>query len=124
MAIMKVSLALVSTVNGITVSPRDAGLPITDAMAEDWNEHLKSINPSYRMFLKHYNHRWLPPTYRSDILFCDDSQSIGSIDGEVKGMYDDSRDSFLNLRHGRTISIRMKCYIRSATVRMRCGTTR
>ena len=68
----------------------DAGLPITDAMAEDWNEHLKSINPSYRMFLKHYNHRWLPPTYRSDILFCDDSQSIGSIDGEVKGMYDDS----------------------------------
>ncbi|MBS4224009.1 FIMAH domain-containing protein [Lederbergia citrea] len=68
----------------------DAGLPVTDAMAQDWDEHLKSINKDYRMFLKHYNHRWLPPTYRGDILFCDDSQSIGSIDGEVKGMYEDS----------------------------------
>ncbi|MBS4201977.1 hypothetical protein KHA93_20430 [Bacillus sp. FJAT-49732] len=68
----------------------DAGIPVTDTRAQEWDEHLKSINPSYRMFLKHYNHRWLPPTYRSDILFCDDSQSIGSIDGEVEGMYEDS----------------------------------
>lgn len=68
----------------------DAGLPITDALAKDWDEHLKSIHPTYRMFLKHYNIRWLPPTYRSDILFVNDSQSIGSIDGEVPGMYDDT----------------------------------
>ncbi|WP_166742696.1 S-layer homology domain-containing protein, partial [Paenibacillus castaneae] len=68
----------------------DAGLPVTDALAKDWDEHLKSINPTYRMFLKHYSMRWLPPTYRSDILFCNDSQSIGSIDGEVTGMYDDT----------------------------------
>jgi len=68
----------------------DSGLPVTDALAEDWDKHLKSINQAYRMFLKHYSLRWLPPTYRSDILFCNDSQSIGSIDGEVPGMYDDT----------------------------------
>lgn len=68
----------------------DAGLPVTDELAEDWDKHLKTIDPSYRLMLKHYSTRWLPQTYRSDILFCNDSQSIGSIDGEVPGMYDDT----------------------------------
>ncbi len=67
----------------------DAGIPVTDALAKEWDEHLKSINTDYRMFLKHYDYLWMPPTYRSDILFCNDSQSFGSIDGEVQGMYGD-----------------------------------
>ncbi|MCJ8006446.1 hypothetical protein ACFFF5_03020 [Lederbergia wuyishanensis] len=66
---------------GIT---EDAGIPVTDAIAKEWNDHLKSINPNYRMFLKHYNYCWLPPTYRSDLLFCNDSQGLGSLDGEVQ----------------------------------------
>ncbi|RXZ83187.1 S-layer homology domain-containing protein [Paenibacillaceae bacterium] len=68
----------------------DAGLPVTDATARDWDQHLKTINPAYRLMLKHYSAQWLPPTYRSDIWFCNDSQSLGSIDGEVTGMYDDT----------------------------------
>ncbi|MCR2822825.1 hypothetical protein [Lederbergia panacisoli] len=66
---------------GIT---EDAGIPVTDELAKEWDDHLKSINPQYRMFLKHYNYCWLPPTYRSDLLFCNDSQGLGSMDGEVQ----------------------------------------
>lgn len=73
----------------------DSGLPVTDALAEKWDMLLKEINPEYRLFLKHYNIRYLPPTYRSDILFVDDSQGFGSMIGDVLGIYDENIDDVL-----------------------------
>ncbi|MDO5344348.1 MAG: DUF4179 domain-containing protein [Lachnospiraceae bacterium] len=73
----------------------DSGLPVTDALAEKWDTHLKELNPDYRLFLKHYNIRYLPSTYRSDILFVDDSQGFGSMIGDVLGIYDENVDDVL-----------------------------
>jgi len=66
----------------------DSGIPVGDDLAKEWDEHLKRINPAYRLVLKEFRTAWLPPTYRSDIIFCIDSQSFASIDGEVSGMHD------------------------------------
>lgn len=73
----------------------DAGLPVTDDLAELWDTHLKSIDKDYRMFLKHYNTNFLPATYRSDILFVNDSQSFGSMNGDALGQYDENIDDVL-----------------------------
>lgn len=78
--------------HGIT---EDSGLPISDALAEKWDRHIKEINPEYRLFLKHYNIRYLPPAYRSDILFVNDSQGFGSAVGDVLGVYDENLDDVL-----------------------------
>ena len=78
--------------HGVT---EDAGLPISDALAEQWDRHIKEINPDYRLFLKHYNIRYLPPSYRSDILFVNDSQGFGSAIGDVLGLYDEDLDDVL-----------------------------
>ncbi|MBD5481942.1 MAG: hypothetical protein HDR15_05345 [Lachnospiraceae bacterium] len=78
--------------HGVT---EDAGLPISDALAEQWDRHIKDINPEYRLFLKHYNIRYLPPSYRSDILFVNDSQGFGSAIGDVLGLYDEDLDDVL-----------------------------
>lgn len=73
----------------------DSGLAITDALAKQWDEHLKEINGDYRLFLKHYNTNYLPPTYRSDIIFVNDSQSFGSMNGDALGEYDENLDDVL-----------------------------
>lgn len=78
--------------HGIT---EDSGLPVSDALAEKWDMHIKAINPEYRLFLKHYNIRYLPPSYRSDILFVNDSQGFGSAVGDVLGVYDEELDDVL-----------------------------
>ena len=52
------------------------GVKITDELAQAWNERVKSHNPNYRLFLKHWDRNWMPPTYRSDLIFVDDSQIL------------------------------------------------
>lgn len=66
--------------HGVT---EDSGLPVSDALAEKWDKHIKEINPEYRLFLKHYISLLPSPTYRSDILFVNDSQGFGSPVGEL-----------------------------------------
>jgi len=55
------------------------GGKITDAVAKRWENKVKSINPNYSLFLKHYSPTWMPPAYRGNILFVDDSQDFGSM---------------------------------------------
>ena len=52
------------------------GVKATDELAQTWNERVKSHNPNYRLFLKHWDRNWMPPTYRSDLIFVDDSQIL------------------------------------------------
>ena len=37
---------------------------VDDAMAKDWDQRIKAHNPSYRLFLKHWELSYMPPTYR------------------------------------------------------------
>lgn len=47
----------------------------TDELAKAWDEKIKSYNPAYRMFLRHYDPSFMPPTYRGkgDLIFIDDA---------------------------------------------------
>lgn len=53
------------------------GKKITDAEAEHWEKKVKKVNPTYSLFLKHYSASHMPPNYRGDIIFVDDSQGFG-----------------------------------------------
>lgn len=75
----------------------DSGIPVTDERAREWNEYLyETWGPGMQLFLKHYAATWLPTTYRGGngsgekLVFCDDSQSFGSFDGEMGGVYDEN----------------------------------
>jgi hypothetical protein len=46
---------------------------VDDATAKAWDERIKSHNAKYRMFLKHWEEAFMPPTYRSDIIFINTS---------------------------------------------------
>ncbi|MBN2280575.1 MAG: hypothetical protein JXQ65_08345 [Candidatus Marinimicrobia bacterium] len=52
----------------------DWGVPIDDESAERWEKLIKSYNQNYQLFLKHWDRRWMPKTYRGDIIFVSDSQ--------------------------------------------------
>jgi hypothetical protein len=52
------------------------GVKVDDATAEQWETRVKSHNPKYRVFLKHWDIGWMPPTYRGDIIFVDDGQEF------------------------------------------------
>ena len=45
----------------------------SDAAAKSWDEQIKSHNPSYRLFIRHYDPAFMPPTYRGkgDLIFVD-----------------------------------------------------
>jgi len=62
-------------------SEKDGGdnAPVTDDLAQAWEAKVKSYNSSYRLFLKHFNTSNLPPKYRGDIIFIDDTQQFPSI---------------------------------------------
>lgn len=59
------------------------GTEVDDATAQKWEARVKSHNPKYRMFLKHWDIKWMPKTFRSDIVFVDDSQIFKSLDEMV-----------------------------------------
>ena len=53
------------------------GRKLTDsAEVGRWERKVKSFNPSYTLFLKHYSQSWMPSVYRGEILFVDDSQQF------------------------------------------------
>lgn len=56
------------------------GRKITDNEAEKWEQRLKSLDTNYSLFLKHWDPKWMPPSYRGGIFFIDDSQQFSSID--------------------------------------------
>lgn len=56
------------------------GTPITDEVAQRWVKVIRKHNPNYRLFLKHWDSRWMPPTYQDGILFVNDSQQFESFE--------------------------------------------
>lgn len=60
------------------------GRAVTDEEAAAWVTAVRSHNPQYRLFLKHWEQEMMPPTYRDGMLFVDDSQQFESLDELVK----------------------------------------
>ena len=56
------------------------GTPISDEVAERWVRVIQKHNPNYRLFLKHWDSAWMPPTFRDGILFINDSQQFESFE--------------------------------------------
>lgn len=56
------------------------GIPVSDESAKLWEKRVKHHNPDYQLFLKHWDRNWMPPSYRSEILFVSDSQIFKSFD--------------------------------------------
>jgi hypothetical protein len=59
------------------------GIAVTDAEAQAWSEQVRSYNPDYQIFFKHWLPSKMPPTYRDGVMFLDDSQMFQSIDQMV-----------------------------------------
>ncbi|MHB8055799.1 MAG: hypothetical protein ACYDH3_11195, partial [Candidatus Aminicenantales bacterium] len=59
------------------------GGKVDDATAELWEKRVKSHNPSYRLFLKHWDELWMPEKYRGAIVFVDDSQIFADFNSLV-----------------------------------------
>lgn len=59
------------------------GMKVTDELAEQWEKRVKEHNPGYKIFLKHWDPLWMPPTYRGEIFFVDDSQMLESLEAMV-----------------------------------------
>jgi hypothetical protein len=59
------------------------GIPVTDIQAKAWEQKVKNYNPDYKLFLKHWDRDWMPPTYRGDIIFVSDSQQLKNLEEMV-----------------------------------------
>jgi hypothetical protein len=55
------------------------GTPVSDAEAFAWAEAVHTYDPSYRLFLKHWDTAYMPPTVSDGIVFIDDSQQFTSL---------------------------------------------
>ena len=59
------------------------GKPVTDAEAAAWVAKARTYNSNYKVFLKHWLQDRMPPTYRTGLVFIDDSQGFGSLSAMV-----------------------------------------
>ena len=55
------------------------GSKISDEQAKEVVDYVRSINPEYTVFVKHWNTKYMPPTYRDGLIFIDDSQGFDSL---------------------------------------------
>jgi hypothetical protein len=60
------------------------GVPITDEEARRWLEIVRSYNPAYLLFLKHWEIDWMPPNQREGIVFINDHQQFESLDAMLE----------------------------------------
>lgn len=58
-------------------------VPVTDEEASRWVNKIKQYNPDFKLFLKHWLPKNMPPTAREDIVFIDDAQNFESLDSFV-----------------------------------------
>jgi hypothetical protein len=67
-----------------TADHPETGMAVDDATARAWEEKVKSHNPAYRLFLKHWDEKWMPPAYRGDVVFVDDSQIFPDMESMIR----------------------------------------
>lgn len=64
------------------------GEAVTDAEAEAWSIKIKSYNENYLLFTKHWLISKMPPTFRNDIVFVDDSQIFPNMQSMINEFKD------------------------------------
>ncbi len=64
------------------------GKKVDDETARMWEKIVKSYNPNYKLFIKHWDKRWMPPHYRGDLIFINDSQMFKKFDDMLKEFKD------------------------------------
>jgi hypothetical protein len=67
------------------------GQSITDSEAEQWITKIKSFNTDYLLFTKHWLSEKMPPSFRSDIVFIDDSQNFSNMTSMINEFSDWSK---------------------------------
>ena len=67
---------------------RETSSKLTDDIARKVVQAVRKINSNYTVFVKHWDERWLPSSYRDGLVFVSDSQIYESIDA----MRDDFAD--------------------------------
>jgi len=55
-------------------------VPVTDEEAKRWVNKIKQHNTDFKLFLKHWLPKNMPPTAREDIVFIDDAQEFEGLD--------------------------------------------
>lgn len=56
------------------------GKLVTDEEAKTWAEQVRTYNPAYLLFFKHWLTEKMPSSYRQGIMFLDDSQQFSTFD--------------------------------------------
>jgi hypothetical protein len=59
------------------------GKPVSDEEARAWVTAARSHGEQYRVFLKHWEIGWMPPTERDGLVFIDDSQEFDTLDDMI-----------------------------------------
>jgi hypothetical protein len=61
-------------------SDNPLGVPVSDEEAAAWSQAVRAHSPDYRLFLKHWDLAWMPPSYREGIVFINDGQEFDNFD--------------------------------------------
>ena len=69
------------------------GSKLPDKDAKRIVEYVRSINPEYTVFAKHWDTKFMPPTYRDGMIFVDDSQGFDSL-ASVKSEFREWAEAF------------------------------
>jgi len=56
------------------------GRPVTNEEAERWISKVKSHNPDYKLFLKHWDRKWMPTEHYEDLVLINDAQDLSDLD--------------------------------------------
>lgn len=60
------------------------GTKLSDSLAKKIDTKVKSVKSDYSVFVKHWDSKWLPKTFPSDMIFVNDSQQFHSLE-QLKG---------------------------------------
>ena len=69
------------------------GSKLSDKDAKKIVDYVRSINPEYTVFAKHWDTRFMPPKYRDGMIFVDDSQGFETMTS-VKNEFKEWADKF------------------------------
>ena len=56
---------------------------VTDQQAEDWEDLVKTYDTDYKLFIKHYMSSLMPPSYRGNLVFINDSQGFANLNAMI-----------------------------------------
>ncbi len=74
-----------------SASNNEEGEAVTDSEAAAWSTQIKSYNPDYLLFTKHWLIEKMPPTFRTDMVFVDDSQDFPDMRSMINEFIDWSK---------------------------------